>query len=362
MLVGRIGGALALRGFTIAGAVCALILSSSSAWAQYDFVPLPVPAGSSAVALNINNSGAVVGYHRNTGFPFHGFLSQGGVTTDLGTLGGTQSYSSQITDTGTIIGSASIAGNAELHVVTWSGFTLTDHGTLSGYKHCLSTSGNKHGEIVGEASLRGFGNLSLPISQAYYHKDGGFTALPTLGGRISRANCVNDHDDHGDVVGVAEMPDSPLHRAVLWTQRQGVWSVANLGVLAGFDNSAANGINNSNKVVGWSYNSTMSLAQAFYYDGTSMSALPGLGGSLTSAVGINKFGVIVGWSETINGVKNAVMWDKGQLINLNTYLPANSGYVLMTAVSINDGGDIAGTAIDSNAMMRPFILKKKTGK
>jgi probable HAF family extracellular repeat protein len=105
----------------------------------------------------------------------------------------------------------------------------------------------------------------------------------------------------------------------------------------------------------------MTSAQAFTHNGTTMTLLSGLAGNRTSAAAINKFGVIVGWSETVNGVRNAVIWDKGQLINLNGYLPANSGYVLSTAVSINEGGDIAGTAVDSAGISRAFILKKKQG-
>ena len=87
MVIGRMGRTAALR---IAGAFSALLLSTASAWAQYDFVPVPAPSGSQAIGSHINNGGNVVGYFRSSGIPFRGFVHQSGFTTELSTLGARQ--------------------------------------------------------------------------------------------------------------------------------------------------------------------------------------------------------------------------------------------------------------------------------
>ena len=50
--------------------------------------------------------------------------------TDLGTLGGSASYAFGINDVGQVVGRSSITGNRELHATLWNGGITTDLGTL----------------------------------------------------------------------------------------------------------------------------------------------------------------------------------------------------------------------------------------
>ncbi len=67
--------------------------------------------------------------------------------------------------------------------------------------------------------------------------------------------------------------------------------------------------------------------------------LPGLGGERSEARDINNRGKIVGWSETPDGRRHAVLWDNGTAIDLGTL-----GYDRSEAWAINDMGQVVGVA------------------
>jgi uncharacterized membrane protein len=56
------------------------------------------------------------------------------------------------------------------------------------------------------------------------------------------------------------------------------------------------------------------------------------------------------------GTGHAAIWQNGVVTDLNTLLPANSGYLLFDALAINDNGDIAGIA-EHNGHSVGFLLK-----
>src|ERR1039458_9086707 len=66
--------------------------------------------------------------------------------TDLGTLGGTQSWASGINASGQVVGSAQIAGDATWHAFLYSGGIMTDLGTLGGYTAAIGI--NASGQVV----------------------------------------------------------------------------------------------------------------------------------------------------------------------------------------------------------------------
>ena len=67
-----------------------------------------------------------------------------------------------------------------------------------------------------------------------------------------------------------------------------------------------------------------------------------LGGSFAQAFGINDKGEVVGWSIDGTGNQRAVIWQDKVPLDLNTLIPAGSGWYLQAAQSINDAGEIAG--------------------
>jgi probable HAF family extracellular repeat protein len=117
--------------------------------------------------------------------------------------------------------------------------------------------------------------------------------LGTLGGSYSVAAAISDS---GAVVGSSTLPGDGVQHAFLWTKSKGM---QDLGTLGGSD-SAANGI--------------------------------------------NKSGEVVGWANTLTGVGGAFLWKSGKgMEKLSRQIPPDSGWLLGSAASINNVGQIAGT-------------------
>ena len=73
-----------------------------------------------------------------------------------------------------------------------------------------------------------------------------------------------------------------------------------------------------------------------------MKDLGTLGGKNSQAFGINSFGDVVGTAQTRRGGFHAVLYFRGNVLDLNMLLPPHSGWVLVSANSINDNGKIVG--------------------
>jgi probable HAF family extracellular repeat protein len=93
-----------------------------------------------------------------------------------------------------------------------------------------------------------------------------------------------------------------------------------------------------------------------YTDGTGivdLGALPG--GTGGTAQGINALGQAVGSGDTAAGLIHALFFSNGTVTDLNSLISASSGWVLETAVDINDSGLIVGTG-RLNGRLAPFQL------
>ena len=84
-----------------------------------------------------------------------------GAIDDLGTLGGTYGYAAAINDSGTIVGSSSLAGDRVYHGFLYEGGRMIDAGTLPGMEYSYFTAINAAGIAVGHSfnSSSGFANV-----------------------------------------------------------------------------------------------------------------------------------------------------------------------------------------------------------
>jgi probable HAF family extracellular repeat protein len=161
--------------------------------------------------------------------------------------------------------------------------------------------------------------------------------------------------------------------AFLWTPGgtngvPGNPQMQDLGTLKGFTSSAAIALNDTGQAVGEATDSS-GRQEAFYWDGAAMQDLGTLGANYAIAYGINNAvpGVhpvqVVGQSRLANGENRPFLWqdlnqnglsDPGEMQDLNTLLPVNSGWVLIDAYGINDNQQIVGFGLH-DGLARGFV-------
>ncbi len=159
--------------------------------------------------------------------------------TDLGTLGGIESYAWAINNAGQVVGWASTS-SGERHAFLYSKGTMTDLGVLPGGTESFAQGINNAGQVVGYAYT------SSGEEHAFLYSDGTMTDLGTLGGNDSLAESINNA---GQVVGVSATPSVEEH-AFLYSDG----TMTDLGTLLeenqSYTQSYAWAINNAGQVVG----------------------------------------------------------------------------------------------------------------
>jgi len=347
---GIIGGALNTpkmgRGTAAAWLLLAMLAIAPPAGAcigtpipRYELKDLGTLGGAASVAEGLNNLGQVVGLSQITGSTlFHAFVWDASRLRDLGTLGGPQSGARAINVHGDIVGWAHVANN-DKHAFLYHAGQMTDLGTLAG-SPVDAYSLNDAGVLAGSY-------INGMYERAFMWTGGTMQDIGTLGGTDSRAYSVNGH---GDVVGFARPVDDSQMHACLW--RNG--TVTDLGTLGGWA-SYAYDINDNGKVVGWSLEDPNVISHAFEWSEGVMIDLGSLGGKYSAAFAINLSGLAAGVSSDTADVNHAVIWEGGQIQDLNALIAPGSGWFLSSASDVNDQGQIVGYGTYQGAT-RAFLL------
>ena len=298
--------------------------------------------------MSINDAGQVVGYTRTTNGPFpgpwrsgnHAFLWQNGTMTDLGSLGGTYRSALDINNLGQVVGFSQTQDGTG-RAVLWQNSTMADLGTLGGeYNSSTATEINDLGQVVGysyPASITKPNQIPYP-HQIFLWQNSTMTNLGNLLGAYSSQ--AGDINNAGQVIGILTETSSGVPRYnFLWHNG----NRTNLNILP-------NAINNKGQIVGVDNNEHPVLWQ----DGI-VTDLGTLGGTYSEATSINDTGTVVGYSNTSNGSSHAFVYKNGTIFDLNTLLPANSGWELNSAIDINDNGQIIGLG-QFNGQFSGFLL------
>jgi probable HAF family extracellular repeat protein len=213
----------------------------------------------------------------------HGFVWSDGTTTDLGSLA-----PCGINDAGSVAGFRSLSTAAIAladRAALWQGGMVTDLATLGG-QFGYATAISNWGQIVGWSF-----NATHAAPRATLWLNGVVYDLGTLGGAASQAYDVAS--DAGYVVGVADTAQAKPHAFRLRINAAGtVTSRVDLGELSG-GASYAYGVNNNGDVVG------TSDSRAFLWRGGAMVDLntqipAGAGWTLETARAISDGGRIAG--------------------------------------------------------------------
>jgi len=311
------------------------------------FMPTGINA-SGQIAGNENSNAMLYSGGATTGLSLDPLLHYPSTSSTFGSV--TSSYAEAINASGDVAGVATNASSGTTHGFMYyptgdNRSVAFDLGALPGDNESRAVAINASGQAVGESdNSRGF------IYHAFYWNGlsggGMMTNLGTLGGLYSIAYGINAS---GQVIGSAASAAGTGY-AFRWSVSGGM---TGLGTLPGGSSSEAHAINDSGQIVGFSTIAARAT-HAFLYS-SAMSDLGTLGGSSSRAAAINAAGQVVGSADTAAGAGHAFLYTGGTMNDLNSLIPAGSGWELQGAAGINDAGQIVGTGT-INGQTHGFLL------
>lgn len=237
-----------------------------------------------------------------------------------------------------------------VHLARAQSYTITDLGVLAGGSYTEAAGLNQHGAVVGAAN-----SVNSATHAFLWTSAGGLRDIGTLGGpdADSAANGINNSNQ---VVGYSFLPNNASARAFLWTNGAGMES---LGTLGG-NNSSAMGINDVGQVVGSAYTTKNSSTEhAFLWtEAGGMEDLGTLGGNYSQAWAINNSGAVVGYSYLADETTfHAFLWTPAEGMQDLGTLGGNNSF----AFAINDKNQVVGYADPPSGHSTAFIWTEGHG-
>jgi probable HAF family extracellular repeat protein len=279
---------------------CASGLDRPFIWSEsLGFVSIPIFDGAGDTeAYGINSSNQVVGRSlpKRSGNDESFRFDSGGLIELLPPVGGTFCRTGEINDAGIAVGNW--GNSSTLASCIWTSTVATALQLPLGPYSSASDINNRD-EVVG------FMGSDLNTSHAYIWKDSEVTDLGVIpGGYSGFAYAINDNSQvvgSGRVLDESTEPPHIITRACLWSNG----TALNLGVLDGYASSVANDINIHAEIVGY----CSGTPDLFY---------------------------------------RAFLWSNGRMIDLNEHIPSDLGLHIESASAINDAGQIAAKAFDTD--------------
>jgi probable HAF family extracellular repeat protein len=255
-----------------------------------------------------------------------------GLPTDVNTV------ALAINDHGDVVGSRIAAGQPRAYRYTDATGVVEFIAPLPGGTVTTGMAINNNGEIVGQANV--------PGGTRAYRAAPGFpaVALPTLGGTLGTACGINDN---GQVVGTSQLANTKQHAY----RADPDGTITDLGTFDGASGSSnACGIDADGHVSGQAQGG--GAPRAFLFAGGLMN-LDAFGGTSSTAQATAN-GTTVGFFN-LNGPRAFAHTEKEGSFDLNTRIPADSGWLLQQAKAVNAAGAIVGMGL-LGGQLRAFML------
>ena len=325
-----------------------------------------LPGGYNSFANSIDAEGAIVG-SSETGEtdPVLGTVSchpsvwMDGAVFDLGTLGGYEGLALQSNDHGQVVGVVTnnvpdsflgLYGNGfpslfnygtQQRAFLWHDGVMIDLKTLGG-PDAAAAYVNNRGQVAGASYTDSTINpdTGIPTEHPFLWDKGLMQDLGSLGGSVAFPNALNNR---GAVVGESNVSGDSTEHPFLWTKVEGMQDLGTLGGSFG----RAYAINDSGQIVGVASLRNEAI-RAFLWQGGVMRNLGTVkGDGCSSAYALNAKGQVIGASFAKGtpagcdfSVVHTFLWEDGRLIDLDRFIPPNSGISLTDPSSINDRGEI----------------------
>jgi probable HAF family extracellular repeat protein len=339
--------------------------------------------GSNSSAYDMNNAGWVAGSSSLVpDGPQHGYVWFGrGPLIDTGTLGGPNSEA----DGPNLWGEAVLlsettkadpngedfcgfGNNLQCLAAIWWNRKLTALPTLRGGNNAQAYGVNNFGQVVGfsETGVRdstcatSIPGQVLRYQPVIWEPDGKVRKLGLPpGDTVGFAFGINNK---GQAVGSSGLcsntsvpPLAPYGvHAVLW-EKDG--TPVDLGSLSGVPGNIAGDINDLGEVAGTSTLTDGSVHTFVWTKVTHMHDIGTLPGAFVTVAPcchtLNNRGEVVGYSIDDSGIR-AFVWKDKVVTDLNDLIPADSGWFLLVAQSLNDSGEIVGQGV-MNGELHSFL-------
>jgi probable HAF family extracellular repeat protein len=330
----------------------------------------------------INARGWIVGFSQTSDFDpvaggpaGHAVLWNGDGMIDLGTLGtGVESEAAYVKNGGQVVGIATVDTSVDpfpsglgpfgspSHVFTWKNGVMTDLGTLGGLDSFPAGGCNNQREdlVAGFSFINSSPNptTGVPTTDPFLWENGKMKDLGTLGGTFSVAQCANNR---GQVIGQSSLsgdvgcdPSDPFdtcdEHAFLWDGAK----LDDLGTLGG-DFSQAIWLNNKGEAVGFANGAGDEKVHATLWRKGAVADLGTLPGDCASvAWAINSRSQTVGQSINCDtDIWEDVLWENGSIFDL--------GVASTEPLNITDRGEITGVYLpdgcdNSDSCGHAFVL------
>jgi probable HAF family extracellular repeat protein len=364
--IGAVGTkALRLAGLTgLLAVAVSLPATAQSRYKVTDLGTLPGLADSYEAENCVNNQGHVAVYANNAANDnaFAGDVSflwkgPGEITILPGLPGATDTLPIGLNDQDQVVGDSGAAAFSDAHGFLWDRGVMHDLGTLPGDTGSDAQFINNHGFIAGDSySANGSYRAVVWESSRRIHL---LPSLPNWG--FSEAVCINDLGQSCGEAGPDANGDYP---AVLWQNENAV--PISLAKPSGGGSAIGDSINNRGQIVGnFAFESSANSLPCLWQDEDGSLIELGVYGDDPQGVAyqVNNQGQIAGFSgQGLADVTTAhsLLWENGTMIDLQTQIPADSGWVLEQALCINDRGQIGGFGWH-NGQLRAYLLTPREG-
>lgn len=323
--------------------LAALLCAGSALGADEYLVTDLGSLGDATIAAGINESGVSVGYAVDVLYRYHGWVNTNGSFDQVSAMGSMQAQGQMlgINDFNQSIFASYMLGMLSTNAVIYNNGMTTSLGMM------MPCAINNSDRVVGSRFVIASNGLRNELACSW--ENGGITNLPSLSNATS--SLAKGINDAGWVVGSSIQSGAITPTATLWENT----SAHDLGTLGGAW-SQAFAINASNQVTGIAQTANAET-HAFRFDLDANGGvinrvdLGALSGGYSVGHAISDEGLIVGSSGN-----RAVLWENGQLIDLNTRIAGDSTWVLNNATGVNESGQIVGVGAKGGDPFRAFLL------